>query len=365
MHIPENYLSPQTCGVMGAAMVPVATHAVRKVKREIPKEKMPLLGIAAAFSFIGMMFNVPLPGGTTGHAVGGTLIALLLGPNAACIAVMIALLIQALLFGDGGVLAYGANCFNMAFILPYVGYGVYSLVLGIGKRRGEGYVGTLNDSETASAHNGPITNGRRFTAAAIGAYAGINAAALCAAIEFGLQPILFHNAAGEALYCPYGLNISIPAMMIGHLTIFGLAEVVFTVGILAFVMKTSPGLVLGKSEDVNEMGNIPGTAANKPLIILLIILICAVPLGLLATGTAWGEWGTDEISEVVMGGATLGYTPEGMAKGFELSTLMPDYTMGGMPEIFAYILSAIIGIALCIIVFRLVAVAMKTKTNFD
>ena len=84
---------------------------------------MPLLGIGAAFSFLGMMFNVPLPGGTTGHAVGGTLIAILTGsPAAGCIAVSIALLIQALLFGDGGILAFGANCFNMAFILPYLGF---------------------------------------------------------------------------------------------------------------------------------------------------------------------------------------------------------------------------------------------------
>lgn len=83
MHIPENYLSPATCGVMGAAMVPVWAHAVKKVNEELPKDKIPLLGVGAAFSFLGMMFNVPLVGGTTGHAVGGTLIALLFGPNAA------------------------------------------------------------------------------------------------------------------------------------------------------------------------------------------------------------------------------------------------------------------------------------------
>ena len=84
MHIPENYLSPETCAVMAAAMVPVWYKAVKKVKETVPKEKMPLLGIFAAFSFLSMMFNIPLPGGTTGHAVGGTLIALLLGPEAAC-----------------------------------------------------------------------------------------------------------------------------------------------------------------------------------------------------------------------------------------------------------------------------------------
>lgn len=124
MHIPDNYLSPQTCAVMGTAMVPV-WKSVKKVKEEIPKAKIPLLGVGAAFSFLLMMFNVPLPGGTTGHAVGGTLLAILLGPYAACISVTVVLFIQALLFGDGGILAFGANCFNMAFVIPFMGYFIY------------------------------------------------------------------------------------------------------------------------------------------------------------------------------------------------------------------------------------------------
>jgi cobalt/nickel transport system permease protein len=90
-------------------MVPVWAVSVKKVKEEVTKAKMPMLGIGAAFSFLLMMFNVPLLGGTTGHAVGGTLIAVLLGPYAACISVSVALLVQALLFGDGGILALCAQ----------------------------------------------------------------------------------------------------------------------------------------------------------------------------------------------------------------------------------------------------------------
>lgn len=70
MHIPDNYLSPETCAIMAAAVVPVWVHSVRKVTKDVPRERIPLLGIGAAFSFLLMMFNVPLPGGTTGHAVG-------------------------------------------------------------------------------------------------------------------------------------------------------------------------------------------------------------------------------------------------------------------------------------------------------
>lgn len=334
MHIPENYLSPATCGVMAAVMVPIWAHAIKKVKEEVPKDKMPLLGIGAAFSFLGMMFNIPIPGGTTGHAVGGTLIALLLGPDAACIAVTIALLLQALLFGDGGILAFGANCFNMAFVLPYVGHAVYHLVAKHLKHPSGKYI-----------------------AAGVGSYVGINAAALCAAIEFGIQPYLFHDAAGQALYCPYGLTVSVPAMMFGHLTIAGLAEVIYTVAIYAFVRRTMPGLVRAETE----------RAVNKkylPVYLLLAALVVVVPLGLLAEGTAWGEWGSDEIAEVVTAGSVLGYTPSGLANGFELSVLFPDYTMGGLPDWFAYILSAVIGVAFSVIFFRVIGAGMKTKTDF-
>ena len=93
MHIPENYLSPATCGVMAAVMIPVWSHSIAKVKKEIPKQEIPMIGVGAAFSFLAMMFNVPMAGGTTGHAVGGTLLALMFGPEAACLAVSIALLI--------------------------------------------------------------------------------------------------------------------------------------------------------------------------------------------------------------------------------------------------------------------------------
>ena len=109
-------------------MVPVWATAARRVRTVVKSRYVPLLALGAAYCFLVMMFNVPIPDGTTAHAVGGVLIAVLLGPWAAVIAVSVALLIQALFFGDGGVLAFGANAFNMAFVMPFVGYGVYSLL---------------------------------------------------------------------------------------------------------------------------------------------------------------------------------------------------------------------------------------------
>ena len=339
MHIPENYLAPATCAVMTAAMVPVWVHSAKKVKEELPKDKVPMLGVGAAFSFLGMMFNVPLIGGTTGHAVGGTLIALLFGPDAACIAVSIALLLQAVIFGDGGILSFGANCFNMAFVLPFLGYAVYRLVCG------------FRDN---------VSDTRGYIAAAVGSYAGINAAALCAAVEFGIQPLLFRDAAGNALYCPYGLSVSVPAMMIPHLAVAGVVEALFTVAVFAFVKRTSPDLtydnILRGTEE--ESGERKGYGA---LFALLAVLIAATPLGLLAAGTAWGEWGADEIAAVEVNGQALGYTPSGLANGWFLETLMPDYTAGGMNEILAYVLSAVIGAALLIIIFKLISIPLKGK----
>lgn len=337
MHIPENYLSPATCAVMTAAMVPVWIHAVRNVKKDMPKEKIAMIGVGAAFSFIGMMFNVPLPGGTTGHAVGGTLIATVLGPNAACIAVSVALLIQALLFGDGGILSFGANCFNMAFAMPYLGYFIYKLLLKLMTKNNESKIS------------------QKLISAGIGSYVGINVAALLAAFEFGIQPYLFHDGAGQALYCPYGLNVSIPAMMAGHLTIFGLAEVVFTVAVLGFICKMSPSL-LKETDGVKT-----GRKELLPVGILLAVLVAIVPLGLLAEGTAWGEWGAEEISQVESNGVALGYIPAGLENGWSLESLIPDYSMSGVPEVAGYILSAVIGIAILIIVFRLLGTLKKNK----
>ena len=87
------------------------------------------LAIGAAFSFVVMMFNVPIPGGSTGHAVGGVRVAILLGPWAAMIAITVALVIQALLFGDGGITAIGANCINMAVVIPFVGIKVIDVII--------------------------------------------------------------------------------------------------------------------------------------------------------------------------------------------------------------------------------------------
>src|SRR5450432_2244806 len=165
MHIPDGYLSPSTCAVLYATSAPFWYVALARVKRAVSTELVPLLSVFAAFSFVIMMFNLPLPGGTTGHAVGMGIATVVLGPWASMLAISIALVIQALFFGDGGITAIGANCFNMAIAGSLVAYAIYRAVAG----------------------RSAIESSRRVVAAALAGYTAINCSALLAAIEFGLQ----------------------------------------------------------------------------------------------------------------------------------------------------------------------------------
>ena len=101
MHIPDGYLGPATYGTLYGVTIPFWAAASWKLNKSLKARQAPYLAIGAAFTFVIMMFNIPIIGGTTGHATGATLIAVLLGPWAAVIAVSAALIIQALLFGDG------------------------------------------------------------------------------------------------------------------------------------------------------------------------------------------------------------------------------------------------------------------------
>ena len=215
MHIPDGYLSPTTSGLFYVIMLPIWTAASNIVKKTLKAKQVPMMAIGAAFSFVIMMFNVPIPGGSTGHAIGGALLAILLGPWAATICISVALVVQALLFGDGGITAIGANCFNMAFVLPFAAYYIYKAI----------------------SYRSPANSGWRPIAAGIAGYIGINIAALCAGIEFGLQPILFHTANGQALYCPYSLNVAVPAMLGGHMMVFGWVEAIVTALVIAYLQK--------------------------------------------------------------------------------------------------------------------------------
>jgi cobalt/nickel transport system permease protein len=322
MHIPDGYLSPQTTAAFTVVMLPLWWQSARSVRKVVRSRYVPMLALGAAFSFVIMMFNVPIPDGTTAHAVGAALIAVLLGPWAACIAISIALLIQALFFGDGGILAFPVNAFNMAIVLPFVAYGIYKLIAG----------------------DSALTSARRVWAAAIGAYVGINTSALATAIEFGIQPELFHKADGTPLYSPFHLSQAIPAMMIPHLVVAGFVEAAVTAGVLAYLQRANvPVLRI----NAPEVALTPAEVQRKQIspvkagLVALGIMAVLTPLGLLAPGGAFGE---DAPKNLDLAKYNLQAVPEGLQKysDFWGNTLLPGYGDGSPWQ---YILSAVIGIA--------------------
>ncbi|MBF0559346.1 MAG: cobalt transporter CbiM [Nitrospirae bacterium] len=226
MHIPDGYLSPQTYIPLYGVAVVFWGAALRKIKKTLSSKYVPYLAMAAAFSFLIMMFNIPVPGGTTGHAVGAGIIAVLLGPWTAVIAVSTVLIIQAIVFGDGGITAVGANCFNMAIVMPFVSYWTFSLV------------------------RGTATSGRRVSIAAfLSGHLGLSVASVTAAVELGIQPIIAHAADGRPLYAPYPLSIALPAMALEHFLIFGVFEGVVTMLLFKYFSRNEPDLIYSFRKD--------------------------------------------------------------------------------------------------------------------
>lgn len=366
MHIPDGYLSPQTYVPLWGVMVLVWARASTALKRTVSAANLPLLAIGAAFSFVIMMFNVPIPGATTGHAVGGALVAILLGPWAAAVAISVALTIQALIFGDGGITAIAANCLTMAVIGPFVAWWVYRAAAGA--------------SVPGAA--------RRVWAGGIAAYASLNASALATAVLFGIQPMIARTATGQPLYAPYPLAIAVPAMMIEHLLLFGFVEAVVTAAAVRWFQASDPALLelaaFGGRAGVGPAsappsGQAPGAAfaqAAKPapptsterpaatgalpapagaearrsrrLWTAVAVLAILSPLGLwlpsaFGGGAAWGEWGSDELKGL------LGFVPAGLARLENAwSAAFPDYAVAGLQgplgEAVGYIFSAALGI---------------------
>ncbi|MBU3098061.1 MULTISPECIES: cobalt transporter CbiM [Clostridium] len=339
MHIPDGYLSPQTCVVLGTLAIPIIGIAAIKLKKTLKDKQVPLLAIGAAFSFTIMMYNVPIPDGTTAHAVGASLLAIILGPWAAVVGVSIALIIQAFFFGDGGILTLGANIFNMAFVMPFVSYYVYKLISG----------------------NSEISSKRRFIGSIIAGYVAINIGALCTGIELGIQPLLFHKLDGTPLYAPYTLMQTLPAMMFAHLVIAGPVEGIVTGLVVKYMQKSNPAMLMiyppkkflpGKSHVIGSL---------KKYWYVLITLIIFAPLGLLANGTAFGEWSSDDLK------LKLGFIPEGMAKlSDKWNFMLPDYSVPGFGDnlfksSLGYIICAIVALIIILAITGIISFLQKRK----
>lgn len=207
MHIPDGFLSTGTAAATWLASAGSVGYAVRRVNQELNERQIPLMGVTAAFIFAAQMMNFTVAGGTSGHLLGGALAAILLGPWAGMLVLTSVLVVQALLFQDGGLLALGANVFNMAVVGVLVGWVVYTTL-----RR------MLGDRTWTTMVSG-------FAAA----WLSVFVASLVAAAELAIS--------GTSPWV-----VALPAMGLVH-ALIGIGEGLITVGVLAFLRVARPDLL--------------------------------------------------------------------------------------------------------------------------
>jgi cobalt/nickel transport system permease protein len=211
MHIPDGFVDLKTAISTGVVSAGGLAAAIYKVKNYFKAKVIALMGIMSALIFALQMINFSIPGGTSGHLLGGALAAIVLGPNAGAIVIAVVLIVQAFIFMDGGVVALGANIFNMAIIGVYGSFLIYWLISKISKSR--------------------IIF---FTAVALASWFSVVAASFFAALELGISGT-------------YAIGITLKAMTGVH-AIIGIGEAIITVAIIAFLDKVRPDLILTKKE---------------------------------------------------------------------------------------------------------------------
>jgi cobalt/nickel transport system permease protein len=256
MHIPDGFLDAKTVVATGLlAGIGVAT-AVEQTRRHLPSRRVPMLGLTAAFVFAAQMINFPVPGGTSGHLVGGVLAAALLGPSGAVLVLTAVLVVQCLLFADGGLLALGANVLNLAVIGGGGGALLYQAV-----------------SRLVGGDRG------RIVGAVVAGWAVTVLGAVLAAAELALSGVV-------------SWSVVLPAMAGVHMLI-GVGEALITALVLVAILRTRPELL-----DDGDAGGEPWRARELVVLGLTISMALAVFVSPLAS--VWPD-GLEKVS------ATLGF----------------------------------------------------------
>ena len=211
MHIPDGFLSPEIAAFMWIISTGFLISSWKKAKSTYTQSLASLLAVSSAFVFVAQMLNFPIVYGTSGHLVGGTFLAMVLGPYAAILSMTIVLLMQALFFADGGIFALGANIFNMAVI------GGLSFFL-------------------VKLLSGNVEKGRRFCISVFTAsWISVVLGALACGLEIGFSPI-FSEAGGVA--------VTVPAMLFWHVLI-GLGEAAITTTFITQLYRLRPTALNG------------------------------------------------------------------------------------------------------------------------
>jgi cobalt/nickel transport system permease protein len=219
VHIPDGFMNAGTSVGAGAVALGGVSVCVRRAARSLEERLAPLAGLVAAFIFAVQMLNFPVASGTSGHLLGGALAAILVGPWAGALCVSVVLLVQAMLFADGGLSALGLNVLNMALVTAGVGFVVFSVL-----RR-------LLPKTQASA----------VAAASIGAFLSVIAAAVAFTIEYAI------GGTGDASVT------AVVGAMVGVHTLIGIGEAVITGMAVAVVLQVRPDLVYGATDLAPEL----------------------------------------------------------------------------------------------------------------
>ena len=215
MHIPDGFIAPQMYLPAYGVAAGLWTYGARRLRSTLREETIPRLAVLTAFCFVVMMVMVPLPGGTSAHATGIALLAIVFGVWTAFVSVSLVLLLQALLFGAGGVTALALNALAMGLVGSAAARYSYLLL----RRIHEGF--------------GLVAAG----------WLSVNAAALLMALALGVQPVIAHAEDGQPLFFPFGLSIPLPAVMIPP-ALIGIGEGVLT--LLMFRLLSQRGWVEGR-----------------------------------------------------------------------------------------------------------------------
>jgi cobalt/nickel transport system permease protein len=303
LHIPDGFLNVAVSVVCWIITVLVLGVAISRTNRSLGEKQVPLMGIMAAFIFAAQMINFPVAGGTSGHLLGGALAAITLGPWAGMLVMTAVIVVQALLFQDGGLLVMGANILNMGLITVAIGYGLYRGVAG-GSRA------------------------VKLTVAGVAAWLSVMAGALFTSLQVWLS--------GNT-----DLRIIIPAMLGVH-ALIGLGEALITVAALGFILQSRPDLLGEGSESAKgSRGWVIAGIAISLLVVLISPLASGVP---------------DGLERVAM---DLGFIETGLDAPYQI---IPDYALPFLGETaLSTILAGIIGVAVVGVIIVMLGQAMKAK----
>lgn len=303
MHVPDGFLSTPVAIILWILSAIIIAVSLRRVSADLGERQVPMMGVLAACIFAGQMLNFTVAGGTSGHLLGAALAAILLGPYAAVLVMTCVLGVQALIFQDGGLLALGANIFNMGIVGAFVGYFAYTTLRRLSGGKPWGI----------------------FAGGFIGGWLAVVIAALACALQLAI------SGTSPA-------NIAVPAMGGIHILI-GIGEGLITLGALAFIYATRRDLLgIGESKPTGKTVWVAG-------------LVIALALAILSPLASAYPDGLESVAE------QTGFLQQASSAPY---SVIPDYAVPGVSNAaLATIIAGVIGVMIVAAVAGVLALSRR------